>query len=277
MFKSFFEGWYFKHQNHQETVSIIPGISKLHAFIQIITDDESYNIIFLKSQFKKDKDISIGDSTFSFNKITLNINKPDLIAQGEILYKNLISLNQDIMGPFRFLPLECRHGIISMYHNLQGELKINDKVFDFTNGIGYIEKDSGWSFPKRYSWVQSNDFQGRYSVMVAVADIPFMGFYFQGLICIIYYKDKEYRLTTYNGSKVIKCTQKKIEIASKSLKLEISISNYNSHTLYAPIHGKMTTIVKESPSCSARFKFFKKDTLIFDMESAKTSCEFVGY
>ena len=164
-----------------------------------------------------------------------------------------------------------------MSHDLSGYLDINDKHFDFTNGTGYIEKDSGCSFPKRYAWVHSNDFNEKCSITAAVADIPFLGFHFEGLICVVHYKEKEYRIATYNGGKVLECNKDKIVFANKSFRLEVCIQNHKSHALYSPIKGKMSGIIKESPSCRARFKFFEYGRLVFDMESSKASCEFVGY
>ena len=277
MFKNFFEGWYFKHQNDKNTLSFISGISKDSAFIQVITDQNSYNVNFNKNQFSKNKIIKIDKNKFSFNGISIDIEKPNLKIKGKINYRDLIPLKTDIMGFFKYFPMQCRHGIISMYHNLSGFMNINDEHFNFNNGTGYIESDSGYSFPKRYLWVQSNDFNEKCSVMLAIADIPFLGFHFEGLICSIYYKDKEYRMATYNGSKIIKSNQKKIEISNKNLRLEVCIPNYRTHDLYAPVRGKMTNIIKESPSCYAEFKLFENDSLIFNLKSNKTSCEFVDY
>ena len=33
-----------------------------------------------------------------------------------------------------------------------------EQTIDFTNGVGYIEGDSGTSFPESYVWVHCNDF-----------------------------------------------------------------------------------------------------------------------
>ena len=73
MFKKFFEGWYLKHQNNTQTVAIIPGISASGAFIQIITDDKSYNVNFPKEKFIKDKQVQIENNLFSKNEIKLDI------------------------------------------------------------------------------------------------------------------------------------------------------------------------------------------------------------
>lgn len=277
MFKNFFEGWYFKHQNKNCTVSVIPGISNSNAFIQIITDQNSYNINFPKSQFTKGEHIKVGNSIFSFNAIKLDINTKDLNVQGEILYNNLTPLKSDIMGPFRFLPMICRHGIISMQHEINGQLKINDSIFEFTNGKGYIEKDSGRSFPKSYVWIQSNDFDEKCCVMVAIADISIFGFQFKGLICTIHHKGNEYRIATYNGGKILKCTKNKIIIYNKSFRLDIDILGQIGFNLNAPVDGNMVKVIKQSPSCRANFKFFQDNNLVFDMHSSKTSFEFVEF
>lgn len=42
---------------------------------------------------------------------------------------------------------------------VEGTVKVNDQEIDFTGGRGYIEKDWGSSFPKRYIWIQSNHFE----------------------------------------------------------------------------------------------------------------------
>lgn len=277
MYKNFFEGWYFKHQNKKDTLSFIPGVSDEKAFIQVITDKNSYNVDFDKQIFHKGKVIKIDKNTFSCNGISINIEEPNLKVEGKIQYSNLTPLRTDIMGFFRHFPMQCRHGIISVHHNLKGYVNVNDEHFDFSNGIGYIEKDSGCSFPRRYAWIQSNHFNQKCSIMIAVADIPFFGFNFEGIICTIYYKGEEYRLATYNGTKIIKCNKDNIVISNRNSRVEVYIGEYSGHKLYAPVNGKMSNIIKEAPSCNARFKFYKDNELMFDLESLKTRCEFIGY
>ncbi|MCL2312076.1 MAG: hypothetical protein FWC41_06255 [Firmicutes bacterium] len=124
MLNNFFEGWYFKHQNKKETVSIIPGICSDKVFIQIITDENSFNIDFGKNSFSKinknkNKFIKIDKNIFSFNNIKISINKLNLEIFGEINFYNLTPIKSSIMGPFRFLPMQCKHEIISMHHDLK--------------------------------------------------------------------------------------------------------------------------------------------------------------
>ena len=72
-----------------------------------------------------------------------------------------------------FFPMECRHGVLSMAHTLQGSVRMDGYVHSFEGGLGYVEKDSGTSFPRSYLWMQCNDFPSACSIMISIAHIPF--------------------------------------------------------------------------------------------------------
>lgn len=189
--RKFFEGYYYKHQKNGQTLSLIVGYSGSERFIQVITGDFSEKFPFTSGNY------------FSEKGVVLNLKSERITLSGKIRYENLSPIKYDIMGPFRFFPMECRHGIVSMRHLLRGKITLNGEVIDFTDGIGYIEKDSGCSFPSSYMWVQANDFPAECSVMAAVAVIPFCGLHFRGCICVVQYGGKEYRLATYLGVRVL--------------------------------------------------------------------------
>ena len=44
------------------------------------------------------------------------------------------------MGPFAKLPMQCRHGVVSMRHTVNGTLTMYGKIYIFKNGIGYAER-----------------------------------------------------------------------------------------------------------------------------------------
>lgn len=258
----FFEGYYYKHQKGDNVLSLIVGKSNTEEFIQIITNDFSCDVPF------------IGENSFSKKGVKLNIQTDKVTLIGEISYKDLTPIKYDIMGPFKYFPMECRHGIISMYHKLSGKVILNGIEIDFTDGIGYIEKDSGTSFPSSYVWVQANDFTDKCSVMASVANISFMKFSFKGCICVIIYNGVEYRLATYLGVKVLLCTRNKIILKQGKCKLIIKIDENAGHRLNAPNSGEMTRTIIETASCSAEFTFYIKDKLIFNKKSNHTSFEF---
>ena len=153
----------------------------------------------------------------------------------------------------------------------------NNKEIKINNGIGYIEKDYGSSFPKTYLWIQCNDFQNeKASIMVSIADIPLLGYEFKGCIAAILYKGKEYRMATYNGVKIIDYNKKGLTIKRGRYKLHIDIEDNNAKKLLAPNKGEMERVIYEAIACSGRFRFHKKDKLIFDLKSNNTSFEYVN-
>ncbi len=262
MRKKFFEGYYYKHQKDDNTLCLITGKSVDEAFIQVITNTHTFHAP------------GAGNSFFSKDGIKLDIQTRDITLTGEILYRHLTVLNYDIMGPFQYFKMECRHGIISMRHALEGKVLLNGKELDFTGGTGYIEKDSGTSFPKSYVWMQCNHFPVNCSVMVSVADIPFCGFNFKGCICVVHYNNKEYRLATYLGVKIIHCSKRKIILTQRQYRLEVSINSKDGQKLFAPSGGQMIRTIKENPSCPVTVKFFSDHELLFDLSSDYASFEY---
>jgi hypothetical protein len=200
-----------------------------------------------------------------------------LSCSGKVGYGRLTPLKYDIMGPFSVIPfMECKHGIISLKHTLSGSLSVNGSLLNFDGGTGYIEKDRGHSFPKRYLWIQCNSFKNEdCSVMASIADIPFSGFEFKGCICAVYYKNREYRLATYTGVKIIRDDEKGIILKQGKLKLEIDILKNESCGLLAPDKGDMSRTIHEATSCKAEFRFYSGNDMIFDLCSDHTSFEYM--
>ena len=258
----YFEGSYYKHQKGRDTLCIIAGRSESESFIQVITQDHVWKVPYQKGNLFSDKGI------------ILKIKTPELVLRGKIRYRDLSPIRYDIMGPFRFFSMECSHGVVSMQHRLEGKLELNGTVLDFTDGKGYIEKDSGKSFPSEYTWIQANDFKEPSSIMAAVATIPFCGLKFRGCICVIQYRGKEYRLATYLGVRVVTCTKNKIVLKQGKFRLEIKIKGQNGQKLNAPQNGEMKRTILETASCDAEFRFYRKKELNFQLHSKQASFEY---
>lgn len=204
MQNSFF-GWYFKCQSDTQTLAMIPAVHKSglkrSCSIQIITKNQSWNIDFPASSFHyTDGNICIAKNRFGKNGIFLAIHTPELLIDGKLRFGHMHPLKYDIMGPFSLLPfLECRHSVQSMWHSVHGRAYINEQEYLFRNAFGYWEGDQGSSFPKEYAWTQCG-FQGG-SLMLSVANVPIAGYHFRGIIGVVLWKGKEYRMATYmNGS-----------------------------------------------------------------------------
>lgn len=289
----YFEGWYFKNIGKAIGISFIPGIhienKKKSAFIQIITSSSSYYISYPFSEFQFSYEpffISIGNNLFALDKIKINIQDKDISINGELYYKNHVKIRKNIfspniMGPFSFIPfMECNHAILSMKHEINGFLTINDKNYDFNSGIGYIEKDWGSSFPTSYIWSQANSFQNENaSLFLSVATIPLSCFSFTGFICNFILDSKEYRFATYNESKIIKCKTSKnnfnIKLKNKDYTLHIYSNNQDSFSLKAPRCGAMKKEIFESISANVYVCLSQNKNILFEGESKNAGLEIV--
>ena len=267
---------YFKHQKDGYPVSFITGISASnHAFIQVITNNGSYYFTYPKADFEYGETIKIGGSLFFKDGVKIHIEENDVLIRGEIRYIDLTPIRYDIMGPFKYLPIQCRHKIASLHHHLDGILNINGEIIDFTGGVGYIEGDSGTSFPKNYTWVQCNDFPEKACITAAVANIPFAGFHFKGCVCIVYIHGVEYRLATYLGVNILDCDKNRIVLKQDKLRLEIDIYEGQDHKLIAPVKGSMIREIHERIVCGAKFKFVNDGKVMFEQYSENASFEYV--
>lgn len=256
-------------------IAFIPGVADDHAFIQVIAPNASHYFTYPLKDYARGETIRLGKSSFSKKGISIDIQKEGIRITGQIQYMDLTPLRYDIMGIFKYLPMECRHGIVSLHHRLDGCIDIDGESMDFTGGVGYIEKDSGTSFPKAYTWVQCSAFPEKCSVIASVAHIPFLGMHFKGCICVVYYQNKEYRLATYLGVKIIRCDRHGITLKQGNYRLEIEIVGGRGQRLLAPKEGQMARTILESAACNARFRFFKANALLFDFESSGASFECV--
>ena len=69
-------------------------------------------------------------------------------------------MHQVLWGLFSYLSfMECYHGILSMAHSSRELCYGMSSHLISLEGIGYLEKDWGTSFPAAYLWVQCNRFE----------------------------------------------------------------------------------------------------------------------
>jgi hypothetical protein len=160
-----------------------------------------------------------------------------------------------------------------MKHGLHGAVVLNGESYDFTGGLGYIESDSGRSFPKWYTWVHCNDYDRDCSIMVSAARIPFYGLRFRGCICVVWLDGREYRLATYKGVKISRCGPGVIELKQGDYRLSVTVDARGGHELPAPHSGKMTRVIRETLSCPAEFRFTENDRVLFEGRSDHASYE----
>lgn len=263
MKKNRFFGKYYKFISDDSfSFAVIISTANEGDMLQVITPHKAYFLDNTKSVQVKD------------NIITFDINQDDLSMKGELTLGELHPLKHKVMGPFTYLPMECRHEIYSMHHELKGTLLINDKGVSFNNGIGYIEGDSGTNFPKRYVWYNSVTEEA--TATFALASIPLFGFiHFTGILCFIKTKEKEYYLSTYNGAKLRKISEEEIIISKGKYSFVLKMNNKEGHLLKAPLKGNMDRYIKENLNTLTTYKLFKKDGTLLQIEDPLSSLEFM--
>ena len=273
-----FYGWYMKCQSDTQTLAVIPALhqngNKKACSIQFISDKNVWTVVFPGELFHHTgKHISIGENHFGENGIRLSVHTPELTVRGRLSFGPLFPLNYDIMGPFAFVPfLECRHSVWSMKHTVRGMVNINGEEFVFQKGLGYWEGDRGRSFPKEYLWTQCC-FPGG-SLMLSAADIPMAGIHFTGIIGVVVWKGKEYRLATYLGARMIRFQNRRVRVIQGNLELEVCLMESGGRSLFAPEKGNMIRTIHENVACRVFYRFRKNASTIFAFETEKASFEY---
>jgi len=278
--RPYFEGWYFKHASKDAAMSVIPGIFRgKHsrddtAFIQVIhgSPPESHFVPYPASAFQVSNtrfELSIAQSFFSMDTIILDIDALNIKAK--LTYSRHVPLDTSvfspsIMGPFSYIPcMQCNHGVLSLWHSVNGTVRIGGRDIIYDGAHGYTEKDWGEAFPDAWLWMQCNDESA--SMMCAVASIPYGLFLFKGLICVLMAGGKQYRFATYNGAKVVGIeslgNRSAVRIKRCGYILDIVADNKAFGVLKAPTPDGMNRDIEESISASYRVSLYHKGKCIF--------------
>ena len=110
--------------------------------------------------------------------------------------------------------------------------------------------------------------------MLSVADIPMAGIHFTGIIGVILWLGKEYRIATYLGARVVQLQNKMVRVIQGDLELEARMLETSEQSLKAPAKGNMARTIHESASCRAFFRFCRKGSILFALETDRASFEF---
>ena len=295
--KRYFEGWYFKLVDPTENFAyaIIPGVAmdetgNKQAFIQVL-DGKKLTAEYHTFDFEDFRasavafEVSIRDNFFSGSKMAINLHG----LTGALHFHDAVPwpktwYSPGIMGPYTFAPfMECYHGIVSMDHKISGSLITADSEVDFEGGRGYLEKDWGRSFPSAYFWLQSNHFsEPGISFKASVARIPWVTGNFTGFIAGLWLKDKLYRFTTYNGTKLIHsfADTERVELImeNKQHRLEVHATRDHATALASPIHGFMEGRIEESMTSVVEIKLMdaRSGEVIFHDEGKNAGLEVAG-
>ena len=110
--------------------------------------------------------------------------------------------------------------------------------------------------------------------MLSVADIPMAGIHFTGIIGVILWQGREYRIAAYLGARVVHIQNNMVRVIQGNLELDAQLLEASECLLKAPAEGNMVRTIHESASCRAFYRFCKKDCALFAFETDRASFEF---
>jgi len=268
--RHYFEGWYYKvvDPSEKQVFAFIPGISLgmdekgSHSFIQWLNgstgefeyfqfDGSAFNPSF------KEFDVSLGNNRFNIHELILDISQQNHTIMGKLSLIDPVVFPKrffepGVMGWYTFVPgMQCKHGMVSMNHGLQGSLVIDGNEIVFDGGRGYLEKDFGSSFPAAYIWMQSNHFEDHeMSFMLSIATIPWFGRSFTGFLCLVWFDKKMINLSTYRGGKITRFDRVgnvlDVCIENKLFRVDVHAVKDKGWPLRSPVYGEMTSRIFES-------------------------------
>jgi hypothetical protein len=299
----YFEGWYFKLVDAQETarLAVIPGVfvgrspAESHAFIQVLdgnAGDVTYHS-FPFDQFQAAPDgfdLRIGPNHFNLSGMELDIADAQRTLRGEIRFRDpapvswpVTLLSPGIMGWYAWVPLmECYHGVLSFNHGLAGALTLGQRLVDFGGGRGYIEKDWGHAFPAAWVWTQTNHFQHHSAACLtaSIAVIPWLGRAFPGFIAGLWHQGRLYRFATYTGARTrlleIGAEQVHWVMERSPYTLEISAFPAQGALLQAPTPSGMDRRIAETLDARVIVRLKQGSQVIFEDEGRNAGLEVVG-
>lgn len=293
----YFEGWYYKviSPDEKHAFAFIPGIAmdengEKQSFIQVL-DGKKLTAEYHKFSadvFRPEAEtFSLSLDKSFFTERSIKVELPNI--QADLRFSNQVPwpkpwYSPGIMGPFSFIPfMQCYHGIVSMDHDISGEITVDGNTIDMNGGKGYMEKDWGRSFPSAYIWMQSNHFsEPGISFKSSVAKIPWLGSSFVGFIAGLWLKDKLYRFTTYNFTRLKKsyADQDIVEVhmENPSYRLEILAHREEATELASPISGFMDGRIEESMNARLEVTLTEKKsgTIIFQDTGRNAGLEVAG-
>ena len=110
--------------------------------------------------------------------------------------------------------------------------------------------------------------------MLSVADIPFCGFCFTGVIGVVLLDGREHRIATYLGARLHRIGENEVTVKQGNYELTAKLLQKNAHPLLAPTNGDMCRTIHESASCKAYYRFSHKGVILCEFVSNRAGFEF---
>jgi hypothetical protein len=251
----YFEGWFQKVYSveHNASFIVIYGYATQNApdkfgFIQIYIPRQAPHILY----FNKDEiscdprnhSVWMGDNLLTTK--SMNIASDDISLKLAMKNNHPIPTFKNSMGYAYYVPtLPCYHSVMNVSHHVSGEIHTANQSYQLEHELGYMEKNWGTSFPKRYCWLQAVDpLDSRTSLLFSQAEIDWIGSSFLRHVGHLRFDGKhidlrELRKCTISNS-ILDETNHSIQLSGKNITLEIHISFQEKVIFKGPTDGNMS-------------------------------------
>ena len=110
--------------------------------------------------------------------------------------------------------------------------------------------------------------------MLSVAEIPLAMLRFTGIICVILWQGRQFRLATYLGARAVKIADNEVVIRQGRYTLSARLIEKNAQPLKAPLSSDMVRTIRESAACRASYCFKLDGKTLLEFETDKASFEY---
>lgn len=293
----FFEGWYIKlvSADGRRSLAFIPGVFRglepgsEHAFVQIV-DSESPRVRYERfsvDAFVGEPDrfaVSVAEHRFGDDGLEVAFDGcAGSVRFGALNPWPVTQSSPGAMGWYAWVPfMQCFHGVPSLDHGLEGRLEIGGVPVDFTGGRGYIEKDWGVSFPRRWVWMQSNHFaEQNLSVTASIADVPWLGGAFPGVLVGVWRGGRLRRFTTYTGARLDEvrvpdheADAVEVDVVDATHRLTLRASGGRPMAIHCPTERDMRTMVHERLGATMEVRLLRRRDGAVELEGTGTQAAF---
>lgn len=251
----YFEGWFQKvfSKQHNASFIVIYGYATDNApekfgFIQVyIPNDGPHILYFRKDEISCDNanhSIRMGENLLTTESLRIST---DDISLNLNMKNNLpIPTFKNSMGYAYYVPtLPCYHSVMNESHYVTGEIQSASQHFQLEHDLGYMEKNWGTSFPKRYCWLQAvNPLDPQTSLLFSQAKIEWIGKTFTRHVGHLRLDGKKIDLRELRKctiiTKVLDESNHRIQISGRNIMMEIHISFQDKVIFKGPAEGNMS-------------------------------------
>ena len=280
----YFEEWYCKFTGPGGDIAFIPGMYRTktgerRAFIQLITRRESrwFDYPFQDAYFSPSRFfVQIGKNRFFRQGAQIDLTQGDFFCRGALHYGPLLP-GPDVMGLLRRWPfLQCRYDLLSLDHAVEGELYFPDGPAFYTRG--YLSKNNGRAFPKKYLWAQCQELSAHGAAICMAAAVSVMGMAFTGFFARVLLAGRELLLASWRGGRVDTAGPAGAVVRQGEWMLVVQRGEGGKgQPLRRSGRGGMERLANSSVAAPVRFQLIRGRQVVLDIISERAGFEAAGW